>query len=362
MAELRQPRAGPRTPLLLLTPLLHLLTTVHSGAEQVSGDALVDQLVAKHAPLLFLHPDERWFPGDVLEFISHVHVQDGSGQRRPVVDASLPVGSRSLDTHLVTSLPPGLGTEQVRPPPHLRGTSPATRPVPVYVTVSRCDTGQPTADLLPSFTATYWMFHPFSEGKKAAGRLRGSHVGDWEHVSLQVQYGEPVSLYISAHEFGAYYNYNRATNLYQFASQVNRGGFPVSPQYPPTLQVFRTHPVLYVARGSHGLWPSAGTHVYSRLAHLSDVTAAGTPWKTWQQLELLHRRPPQWLSFLGRWGNPAGCWHLLGALCALSGGPTGIPLKEADFQCPAEAGAAAEPGTGRGRVYPSRWVQLLGRR
>ena len=60
--------------------------------------------------------------------------------------------------------------------------------MPVYVTVSRCDEpGDPAADLLPSFTASYWTFHPFSEGKRAIGRLRGSHVGDWEHVSLMVQ-------------------------------------------------------------------------------------------------------------------------------------------------------------------------------
>ena len=127
------------------------------------------------------------------------------------------------------------------------------------------------------------------------------------------------------------------------------------------LRVFRSHPVLYVARGSHGVWPAPGVHLYSRLAQLSDVTAAGVPWKTWQRLELLHRRPPQWLRFLGRWGNPANCWHLLGALCALSGGPTGIPLKEADFQCPAGT-AAAETATGRGRGYSSRLAQLLGRR
>ena len=78
------------------------------------GDALVDRLVAQYAPLLYLHPDERWFPDDVDTFLSSVHVQDGSGQRRPVVNASLPVGARSLDSHLVTSLPTGrsrAGTE-----------------------------------------------------------------------------------------------------------------------------------------------------------------------------------------------------------------------------------------------------------
>ena len=90
--------------------------------------------------------------------------------------------------YIIPNPSPGLGSGQLRPPPHLRGTSPAGRSVPVYVTVSRCDEpGDPTAELLPSFTASYWTFHPFSEGKRAVGRLRGSHVGDWEHVSLMVQ-------------------------------------------------------------------------------------------------------------------------------------------------------------------------------
>ena len=103
--------------------------------------------------------------------------------------------------------------------------------------------------------------------------------------------------------------------------------------------------------------PFPGVHVYSHLPHLSDVTAAGVPWRTWQRLELLYRRPPQWLRFLGRWGNPANCWKPFGWLCSLSDGPTGIPLKEPDFQCPEGESIAAA----RGRGYTSFWTYLFGR-
>ena len=63
---------------------------------------------------------------------------------------------------------------------------------PVYVTVTRCDplsTNRVVAarGAAPSFHATYWMFHPFNEGKWALGQQRGNHVGDWEHVSIRVQ-------------------------------------------------------------------------------------------------------------------------------------------------------------------------------
>ena len=44
-----------------------------------------------------------------------------------------------------------------------------------------------------------------------------------------------MSLFLSSHEFGAYYSYNRAAGYYQYTSQTNSGSFPVSPQYPPTV-------------------------------------------------------------------------------------------------------------------------------
>ncbi|XP_037082856.1 putative vacuolar protein sorting-associated protein TDA6 [Pollicipes pollicipes] len=350
-------RAGALAPplaRLLLPPLLVfvLARTASSETQPSHGKTdLVERLLVEYAPLLYLHPEERWLPADVSDFIAHVKVLEPGGLR-PVINSSLPAGSRSLNSHLVAQLPRDLGSENVQPPTHLRGTSPASGNVPVYVSLTRCDREASGAarprGALPSFVATYWTFHPFSEGKKAAGRLRGSHVGDWEHVSIKVQDGALVSIYPSAHDFGAYYTYNPTTRDFRLTSQNNRGRFPVSPEYAPILKVRGTHPVLYVAKGSHGLWPDAGVQVFSRLAQLSDVTAPGVPWRTWRRLVLLHRQPPQWLQFLGRWGNPAGCWHLWRSLCANSGGPTGIPLKVPDFQCPT-SGAGRAP----------RWGQLL---
>jgi hypothetical protein len=47
-----------------------------------------------------------------------------------------------------------------------------------------------------------------------------------------------------------------------------------------------THPVVYSAMGSHGVWKDAGTHEYQDLvvATLSDICSQGTAWDTWNDV------------------------------------------------------------------------------
>ena len=186
----------------------------------------------------------------------------------------------------------------------------------------------------------YYAYYPYNRGKEVLMTVFGNHVSDWEHASVRVtpQYDlnrgwslQPDLLYIAAHNFGARYRW----------SDANRSG---------------THPVMYAAWGSHGMWPTAGNHVYQTLpggTDLVDACSAGPTWDTWSRMVALDyfRQAglggaswPLWMSTayssagtgdptrpasgpIYRWGNPQqGCVPSLG-VCRLEDGPTGPPAK-----------------------------------
>ncbi|KAH8365415.1 hypothetical protein KR093_000263 [Drosophila rubida] len=225
---------------------------------------------------------------------------------------------------------------------------------------------------LPGFHVTYWMFYPYSQGKTMCtlslgplgripfpavygyclGRRRdiGSHVGDWEHMSLYFNGdAEPQAMYVSAHDAGAYYSYNRLTGSFEFRRQETRKGILQRPNFPKTVTTFKNHPVLFAAKGSHGLWTAPGKHRFVKVARLYDINGFGTPWNTWKAVDISYKNlrsyagrslVPDWLTYRGKWGNPKSKCHPFRRIglnfCEFTDGPTGIPLKEPHFQCGAD--------------------------
>lgn len=214
------------------------------------------------------------------------------------------------------------------------------------------------------YSVTYWMFYPYNRGKKICtvnlgfflGHMLkpklygvchgeeitvGNHVGDWEHISIQFHGSRPHRMYVSTHTFGAYYTYDPQHHRFVYESQDTREGIPLSPVYPKTIELIRNHPILYSARGSHGLWGAEGINQYNSLPVLQDETGKGTPWKTWMNLKLIDEQDPtslqphrHWWRYEGRWGNPSTkCHALLAGFCEHVKGPTGIPRKRVNFPC-----------------------------
>ncbi|KAH8270144.1 hypothetical protein KR018_004657 [Drosophila ironensis] len=224
---------------------------------------------------------------------------------------------------------------------------------------------------LPGFHVTYWMFYPYSQGKTMCtvslgplGRIPfpavygyclgnrkdiGSHVGDWEHMSLYFNGdSEPQAMYVSAHDAGAFYSYNRLTGSFEFSRQETRKGILQRPNFPKTVTTFKNHPVLFAAKGSHGLWTAPGKHRFVKVARLYDINGFGTPWNTWKAVDISYENlrsygrslVPDWLTYRGKWGNPKSKCHPFRRIglnfCEFTDGPTGIPLKEPHFQCGAD--------------------------
>ncbi|EDO47012.1 predicted protein, partial [Nematostella vectensis] len=133
----------------------------------------------------------------------------------------------------------------------------------------------------------YWLFYPYNRGKRVCIGLKpkfigciggystfGHHVGDWEHVTIRLNWNmEPLQLYVSAHNFGTRYNYDKHTGVFRSGNRV--------------LAMHDSHPVVYSALGSHGMWDRPGTHTYKKLFNgekLQDKTNAGHKWYTWGNL------------------------------------------------------------------------------
>ena len=182
----------------------------------------------------------------------------------------------------------------------------------------------------------YFFFYPYKRGKEILDTMWGNHVGDWEHITVRLERSsggaalEPRQVYISAHDFG--------------------GAYPWE-----SLEKVDTHPIVYAAKGSHGVWKDPGNHEYKDLGLLGDLVdhcGEGTAWDTWERLEAFDFAAKQglgdtvWPVWMGsdfenpgsgadptdpasgpiyRWGNTKeGCGaEFVSGECRLNDGPTG---------------------------------------
>ncbi|XP_025075257.1 vacuolar protein sorting-associated protein 62 isoform X2 [Pogonomyrmex barbatus] len=304
----------------LLFVILIVTHAVAGSRFSAANEKRVRRLIRDWAPLVWLAPGERFLPLGVTEFLDNV--QSDQYYLRTRIDAATQVPQFEK-----------------------------TREEDEYRKVH--------------FHVTYWMFYPFSEGKTICvldlgffgswpiptiggvciGTLKeyGSHIGDWEHMSLYFKDNEyPLAMYVSAHDAGAFYQYDPQNGTFVYESQETRKGLFQKPIFPEKVYTADgSHPILFSARGSHGLWTAPGKHKFVRVPRLYDESGFGTAWPTWKRLELLLEEDneplPGWMTFKGKWGNPSSNCHPLAKLgfniCEFVDGPTGIPMKQFNFRC-----------------------------
>lgn len=95
-------------------------------------------------------------------------------------------------------------------------------------------------------------------------------------------------MYVSAHDAGAFYSFDRLTGTFEFKSQETRKGILQQPNFPKTVITSDNHPVLFSAEGSHGLWATPGKHRFVRVPRLYDINGFGQPWQTWKNVEVIY--------------------------------------------------------------------------
>lgn len=109
----------------------------------------------------------------------------------------------------------------------------------------------------------YFVFCPYNESKKISGKWWNNHIGDWEHASVRIKVTEsgvvPVKVAYQTHSFVDYAVWSDAEKE-------------------------ETHPVVYISKGSHGMWKQEGDNAYFDIGifKLVDECSKGTAWNSWE--------------------------------------------------------------------------------
>jgi len=295
---------------------LFLLTWLLLGCKaEISKET--EKLVNDWAPLIWIHPEDPFYPSNVDYHLANMEVRDKDEsliQSHPNV-SSIVHGQETADYHLNTFV----DIECVHCyRPHFYGQP--LEEVKVYALVKEWNDECKTVDV------SYPTFYPYNYGKDVCIGLDpngncngpidgpiwtfGNHISDWEHTAIRFQFGQPTDMYLAAHGFGAKYAYNETSKTFEFYHGDNMG--PVEVDYPKTVYLSDGHPEVFSANGSHGTWALPGVHTYLRIIiHLDDYCDRGEAWKIWNNMELIDASYPDdhydgdlsWINFQGRWGN-----------------------------------------------------------
>jgi Vacuolar protein sorting-associated protein 62 len=289
-----------------------LLTAAFAAATSaaLASTPPADVLLARHAPMLVLHPSERFVPSPVGPFLaaSDVLRRDGA----------------SWLPH-----PGGIGAalgeaEAFRLDVRDCASTEALAAVDCYAALSGDATAYGAVHRRGSrIVLQYWLFYPFnlwSPVTPLSPDFWQAHEGDWEQVSVVLDgAGRPLAVAASRHCSGVQRAWARAPK---------RG----------------VRPVVHVSLGSHAngfragpatveprCWPREGLAVYRAYGvPLLDHAAAGralTP-----RVVPVTAARPAWMRFPGTWGEDQYA-HFPNVTIRFGAGPTG-PARKAVWRDP----------------------------
>lgn len=247
-----------------------------------------------YSPILWLAQNEQYLPCTVEYFENYTHREIIDGRYWRVSNQKLTDPSEIL--------------------PYFHGQNPESVPMYVIITPNIDEKNPVDAMKYPhnhSIVATYFTLYPYNRGKQILDTVWDNHVGDIEHAHIFFKNAIPTKIIASYHSWN--------TTKTWGDSSIEMNG---------------THPVLYSAKGSHGLWFSVGKHEY--MPGLYDETSKGIMWYNDMVLILPQEwNSTFWLSELWRWGDPHtefskdNCYKIFGEeLCRFDDGPIGFLGKD----------------------------------
>lgn len=260
------------------------------------------------APRIYLHPGEDFYPSSLEYYLPNVyllidgHVVDTSHQEWPLSPENLAKKDTFPDAFLHTKQK--LKCDSCYDLDLFRGQNPSKESVPVYTIFSK--KSEAITDIV------YFLFYPYNRGKRVciglyskkygcAGKYStfGHHVGDWEHMTIRLENNRPTKIFLASHDKGKVFDKDLSNSQ--------------------AIEFRGTHPIVYSALGSHGLYEKTGGYEYKKAGigdSLIDYTGKGVAWYTWENLKIFGIYYPPgskpfsgewtWLSYEGRWGNPRG--------------------------------------------------------
>jgi len=247
-------------------------------------------LLEKYAPVLYLHPDEQYYPwgiesmldkGELWEIILGIPYEIAN---MPVTVEQLGVSNTSWSyLNLEGYSPSGpIPTKELwENDPEYSGK---------YFIYGR-EYESPGA-----FILQYWFFYPFNDWDTGTFIKGNVHEGDWEMI--QVVYlkntENPGALTYAHHHSGTSYNWDEVSKIEE------------------------TYPKVFVAKGSHGSWGDNVEHNVGEINPLNDLTSEnGTalypkgvdpssiqgPTSKAQYTLVPISDETSWVNWLGKWGD-----------------------------------------------------------
>jgi hypothetical protein len=241
-------------------------------------------LLAKYAPVLELNSVDRT-PSAIEPFLAGANLERASGGIWRLVRRSPPASALAN------------GSDQLRL--DTRGCSPATNTDSCYGRRATPPTIYGRVWTAPAATSgvakvlQYWFFYTLDDWRNSLSKptLWHMHEGDWEEASVALDAsGRPLAVAASQHDLGVRRPWSRV--------KIRDG----------------THPVVWVALGSHANYLAPGFHGVAGAPHQipprfsgiplpePDFTSSETSVKSPAIVDLTAGRQP-WLSFAGAWGD-----------------------------------------------------------
>jgi hypothetical protein len=240
-------------------------------------------LLARHAPILVLHPAERFRPVPVDGFLADADLQRPSGTGWENVLAPLPAGGADLrlDQRVCRSVDGPAATQCYAAAEAAHGTGPV-----VYGAAFRSSR---------RIALQYWLWFPFNPYSPTipAGEVWQVHEGDWESVTVILDpRGRPLLAGYSQHSNGQRREW----------AKVPKVG---------------TRPRVFVALGSHANYFAPGEHrfdprvtdpilisVIEQQGH-EPVDHTGRGAVVRPRLVRITATSPSWMTYAGAWGEDA---------------------------------------------------------
>jgi Vacuolar protein sorting-associated protein 62 len=282
------PRSRPRLT-TFFAALLAFLVLFRPEAEPPPAGELVPtpisvrlpvQEIIRFAPLVYLHPDERYQPMSAEEFLARSSLEWRGGGilasefTRPFDELPFRVVSKSQGFYLELD-------DAARP-----GAGPRA---PAYFEARRLADG--------STSIFYWLFFGFSQPNTPGPDLSAfGHEGDWEGLEV-VLGGSGLPSEVRYHE----HSLVAAVPWSDVCKARHKGQEDCSAS--------EGHPIAYSARGSHASYSATGTVPQclgttgpKKYLCLDDESRLGPQWRTWEN-PLLPAAAQPWYGFGGAWGH-----------------------------------------------------------
>ena len=207
-----------------------ILISIPLNALITSGNIAESNLLKKYAPVLYFHPEEKIYPWGINSMLHNADLKKLRNKRK----APLPVNPKHLFSNNSDNL--YLDLRKIVPyydavnNQHTLNKTFGKFPFRVYG--RRIDPQENSTHIV----LQYWLFYPFNH-------WHNDHEGDWELV--QIRYSkdrrEPDQLTTSHHNSGSVIAWNKVSKI--------KG----------------THPKIFIAKGSHGNWPTSGNHAVGKM-------------------------------------------------------------------------------------------------